>query len=250
MNTLIWGPFFWAMLIELSRHVHQSPVTTRQFLLLCHTLHHVLPCIYCRRSSIGFLQKVDLRKYVKGNRMPEAIYRLKECVNEKLHNQDCPESYKKHPSLSKTDRPVSQSIQDNSVCRPYKTKLSLELYLQRLEGPQSMFYEQQFWSLLTMITLNQISRRKTIELHEAIAFSTFVSMLGTLLPIVPSLKGINLTPLTKQTILSAISHKPTQDMSVKEVRADPLYLWLQKQKQANQVQLDDQYFFTLMGFHE
>jgi hypothetical protein len=222
MKPLLWGPLFWKLLIELSNHAGESTLTKRQFIVLCSTLHHVLPCIYCRKSSIGFMQRLDILKYL--DNLPEFVYMLKEEVNIKLltHN--------------------------GKLNVSYEPKLSLSMYEELNKAPFPKISQEQFWFLLNILVVDQIIRKQEMELYELDIFSTFVRALVDLVPHTSGLCGISIAPPSTNPAHvvvdgEKITSDPDSDLVLK-IKKDPLYTWFQNQKSNNKVVMDEDYLLS------
>lgn len=91
-NTGLWGPLFWSMLYHFAKHNRQE--NRPSMVKLLSVLHHILPCIYCRRSSFLFVKQIDW----SSNDWDVILYTLKNNVNKKLFDQQ----YRQHEALMTT----------------------------------------------------------------------------------------------------------------------------------------------------
>lgn len=268
-DTLVWGPYFWKLLFELSIHCGKSPITTRKFIILCSTLHHVLPCIYCRRSVIRFLQRVDVRNFLDGvklhneintneintneteidktemdkteigneeNMLPNFVYEMKEQVNKKLFSQECPEAIWKTEPAKCADS--------------YKPKLSLKSFKRIKQAPCPRISREELFFLLNIIVVDQAQRRNELQLHEISVFVTFLNMLIDLLPYT-SIKNMSLLAPTNisNRYLNDVNEKNQQNVSnskFERIKRDAIYVWFQQQKMENKISMDENYFLQFI----
>ena len=90
MDTKFWGPDGWLLLHQIA---YTYPLTPTQidkdnYKIFFESLKYVLPCIWCRKSYIIFVEELPITDYLHSRAaLSEWLYLIHNKVNDKLRNQ-------------------------------------------------------------------------------------------------------------------------------------------------------------------
>lgn len=154
MNTKFWGKALWNFLFTsiLGRYPVKINIADKEhlqireaYMKMIYSLEYVLPCIYCRESFSGFLEKYPPEKFSNGRiELFYWLYLIKHNVNLKLIKQEG-ECYKNEKKILKE--------------KLYKKEISKDEYKNTLERIKNkIFYTIPSPSFLTVLETYEKNR--------------------------------------------------------------------------------------------
>ena len=117
MKTVAWGPPTWKAMFFIALGYPTSPTMYHReaYRRWFEGLGDVLPCSYCRASYRGFFAEEVRREadcFADREAVFRLVYRLKNRVNQKLHDQEREEFTRQFNALSASDRSNSRLVYD------------------------------------------------------------------------------------------------------------------------------------------
>lgn len=157
MDTRFWGPSGWKLLhlIAYSYPDEPSIIDKQKFGMFYNNLKYVLPCKYCRISLTGFMEELELEKYMDSKRkLTKWIYLIHNKVNDKLIKQGL--LNETNPSLASVDKKYEEML-----------KLKCEL-----PG----------WDFLYSIAFNYPKTMSEVSFDKMEHYIVFFKLLGEIIP--------------------------------------------------------------------